>query len=387
MTAIRFGRAVELITSKAGVERAGKQIGLEAIESGTGRLLPVDVEYSGGGVGFEAGDVLFGKLRPYLAKSWLADEGGSAVGDFHVYRPVAGVSDARYINYVTLSHAFLDPVVSSVFGAKMPRASWDFVRTVEINLPSTDEQRAIADYLDRETAQIDTLIAKQEQLITTLRERRTGIADQVVGTRVGVGERLKWSLVERDERAGERASLLPLLSVSISWGVQRRDESVRVESRAEDLSTYKVARTGDIVINRMRAFQGALGRTSEDGLVSPDYSVLCAHDDIIDSEWLSMLMRTPAFVSEMSARLKGIGTTDSGVVRTPRINVADLLDIKVDVPVSGAQRVELRAIEDAVERVDTLIAKAERFIELAKERRAALITAAVTGQLKIPSAS
>lgn len=255
---------------------------------------------------------------------------------------------------------------------------------VTIPLPPLDEQLAIADYLDHETAQIDALVAKQVELTVLLRERRLRVRESLAD-RVSAGHRLRWALREVDERAGVRAVDLSLMSVSIDWGVRRRDETTNKLARAEDLSHYKVCLAGDIVVNRMRAFQGALGVAPQDGVVSPDYAVLrCAPE--ADPHWLAELMRTKAFVGEITLRLRGIGGTDSGNVRTPRINTADLLDIRVDVPEVTIQRAQLRSLIVDTSRIDALIAKAQEHIALAKERRSALITAAVTGQIDIRTA-
>jgi type I restriction enzyme, S subunit len=252
---------------------------------------------------------------------------------------------------------------------------------VTIPLPPLDEQRAIAGYLDHETAQIDALVAKQEEFIGLLRERRLR-AREVLADRVAVGARLRLLLREIDHRAGPRAVDLPLFSVSIDWGVRRRDETTDRPSRAEDLDRYKVCLKGDIVVNRMRAFQGALGVAPADGVVSPDYAVLRAVPEV-DPQWLAELMRTEAFVNEIILRLRGIGGTDSGNVRTPRINTADLLDIRINVPDEAIQHTELTNLVTETTRIDALIAKADEHIALAKERRSALITAAVTGQFDV----
>ncbi len=255
---------------------------------------------------------------------------------------------------------------------------------VTIPLPPLDEQRAIADYLDHETAQIDALVAKQEEFVGLLRERRSR-AREALASRVAHGHRLRWVLYEVDDRVGARAADLPLMSVSIDWGVRRRDEMTEKLARAEDLSHYKVCLAGDIVVNRMRAFQGALGVAPEDGVVSPDYAVLRATTEV-DPHWLAELMRTRAFVGEITLRLRGIGGTDSGNVRTPRINTADLLDISADITNVNAQQAELANVVRETTRIDALIAKAEEHIALAEERRSALITAAVTGQFDVRTA-
>lgn len=255
---------------------------------------------------------------------------------------------------------------------------------VTIPLPPIDEQRSIADFLDRETAQIDALIAKQEEFIGYLRERCSQ-ARESLADRVNIGQRLRWVLDEVDQRAGDRASALPLMSVSIDWGVRRREETTDKLARAEDLSHYKVCLAGDIVVNRMRAFQGALGVAPEDGLVSPDYAVIRPSHGA-DPQWLAELMRTRAFVGEITLRLRGIGGTDSSNVRTPRINTADLLDIRVDIPNATTQHAELTNLVADTNRIEALIVKTQEHIALAKERRSALITAAVTGQFDVRAA-
>lgn len=264
--------------------------------------------------------------------------------------------------------------------ATLPSLSRDVLRALPIPIPPVPQQQDIVDYLDRETARIDTLVDEQQRLIEMLRERRKGTATSELGARVGLGERLKWYLEELDIRASEMSAVLPLMSVSIDWGVRRRDEVTADETRAADLSNYKLCRRGDLVINRMRAFQGALGLAPEEGIVSPDYAVLRPAPEI-DGGWLAAAMKTDRFVSEMASRIKGIGSANLGSARTPRINVRDLCEIRLDIPEAEVQANEIGRLRRATEDIDTLIAETERFIELARERRLALITAAVTGQI------
>ncbi|KIE25707.1 hypothetical protein LK08_17630 [Streptomyces sp. MUSC 125] len=189
--------------------------------------------------------------------------------------------------------------------------------------------------------------------------------------------RLKWLLSESDVRAGVEAEALPLLSVSISWGVRRREaSSTTTRAAAEDLSNYKICRAGDLVINRMRAFQGALGIAPEDGIVSPDYAVLEV-TPTIDSRWLTYFLTSGSTVATMASLVRGIGGTEAGNVRTPRLNVADLLSMAAPLVSAEEQHLIADYLDRETARIDTLIEEQQRLIELLRERRESATRAAL----------
>ena len=134
-------------------------VGLEHVGSWTGSRLPLDDQQSPESISnaFTAGDVLFGKLRPYLAKAFTAEFGGLCSAEFLVLKPLA--YERRYLLHALLTDGFVSLVDSSTYGAKMPRASWDFVGAALLPLPPVGEQRSIAAFLDRETERIDALVA------------------------------------------------------------------------------------------------------------------------------------------------------------------------------------------------------------------------------------
>jgi type I restriction enzyme, S subunit len=148
------------------------------------------------------------------------------------------------------------------------------------------------------------------------------------------------------------------------------------EPRAEDLTAYKVCRAGDIVINRMRAFQGGLGLAKQDGIVSPDYMVLRLLPGV-EPRYFHYLFRSKWFVGEMTARLRGIGGTDQGNVRTPRIGPEDLGDIVVSLPSAEEQRSIANFLDWETARLDALIDKKRRMMALLGERRISMIDTAV----------
>lgn len=190
--------------------------------------------------------------------------------------------------------------------------------------------------------------------------------------------RLKRLLREVDDRAGDAVGQLPLLSVSISSGVSRRADLANEVPRAEDLRNYKVCLPGDLVINRMRAFQGALGLAPENGIVSPDYSVLRAVAPV-NLRWLETTMRSQHFVSEMTRLVRGIGGTDTGVVRTPRLNISDLLGLAVEVPSMDQQNAIAKYLDRETAQIDELIAEQYRLIGLLGERRLSVTASLLAG--------
>lgn len=166
--------------------------------------------------------------------------------------------------------------------------------------------------------------------------------------------RFGWLANEIDERAGS-AQAEESVSVSASKGVIQRSDITGAVPRADDLGNYRRCRGGDIVINRMSAYQGALGLAPRAGIVSPDYAVLRSTGRV-DSRYLNHLMRSVWFVSEMTMRLRGIGAPGATSVRTPRVNSEDLADIDIVLPTPDEQRRIADFLDDQVARIDKIIA-------------------------------
>lgn len=170
-----------LINSKISAEDSPlPYLGLEHIESWTGRKIDGEINNSEGlASSFLAGDVLFGKLRPYLAKVHLAQQPGLISSEALVVRSKDELY-AGFLKYYMLSRDFINIVDSSTYGSKMPRASWEFIGNLPILLPTVEEQQIIASFLDFKTAQIDTLINKQKALLGKLVEKRTALISHAV---------------------------------------------------------------------------------------------------------------------------------------------------------------------------------------------------------------
>jgi len=164
-------------------------IALEHVESWTGRILvpSEEMQFESQVKRFRTEDVLFGKLRPYLAKVFCAKQGGVCVSEFFVLR-ARPIASPNYIEMVLRSPTAIDFINSSTYGAKMPRADWMFVGTMLFPLPPLPEQTAIVAYLDDQTEKIDTAIASTRKEIELLREYRERLIADVVTGKVDVRE-------------------------------------------------------------------------------------------------------------------------------------------------------------------------------------------------------
>lgn len=171
---------VALIDNKT---KDGHSISLENIESGTGKLIETENTYDGEGISFKENDLLFGKLRPYLAKVYLSALKGRALGDFYVMRANKCINP-NFLKFVLLSDWFIKIVDSSTYGTKMPRASWDFTGGMRIPLPPISEQDCISSYLETKCSEVDTFIIEKQNIIQKLDEyKKSLIFECVTGKR------------------------------------------------------------------------------------------------------------------------------------------------------------------------------------------------------------
>ena len=160
-------------------------IALEHVEGWTGRItLPSEsIAFDSQVKRFRTGDVLFGKLRPYLAKVTRPDVPGVCVGEFLVLRVIDEGLLPAFLEQELRSKRFIDIINSSTFGAKIPRADWTFIGNLPVVYPpSTDEQIRILTTVECQTASLQAAIDRARREIDLIRDYRTRlIADVVTG--------------------------------------------------------------------------------------------------------------------------------------------------------------------------------------------------------------
>ena len=163
-----------------------KYIGLEHIESETGRLISYSDEGADGTVNkFKKDMVLFGKLRPYLAKVIISPFDGVCSTELLIFK-TKEILLPNYLFYVMLSNRFIEQVNSSTYGVKMPRASPEFINSLPIVIPNTIEQNEIINYLNNKTAKIDEIVSKIKENINLLEEYKTSLIHHVVTGKIDV---------------------------------------------------------------------------------------------------------------------------------------------------------------------------------------------------------
>lgn len=166
---------------------------------------------------------------------------------------------------------------------------------------------------------------------------------------------------------------LALLSVYRDHGVIQKDSRDDNHNRAgEDLSVYQRVLPGDVVINKMKAWQGSIGVSRRLGIVSPDYQVLRPRGSAFDATFLHYLLRSPRHISNYARLACGIRPDQW------RLMWSEFRSISLELPPLDWQIAIGAFLDRRMSALDVLIAKKERLIALLQEKRQALITEAVT---------
>jgi type I restriction enzyme S subunit len=169
-------------------------IGLEDVESCTGKYSPTagssrQSEESTVGT-FRDGDILYGKLRPYLRKAIVAGDAGICTTEFLVLQPKTVLSN--WLHKWLLTTEVTQQIESGCDGAKMPRADWEHVGSIHIPVPLLEEQRLIISALEKSISRIDLLCEKTQHSIGLLKERRYALVTAAVTGQIDLRNQSKY---------------------------------------------------------------------------------------------------------------------------------------------------------------------------------------------------
>ena len=290
-------------------------------------------------------------------------------------RPLAGTLDPRYLYWFLESRLAKDHWSTHAFGVTRFSLTSPTVWGLPVVAWNLGQQIRIADFLDREISEIDAMDAELEILVRQLDERR-GVLSASTFAELFKGPTVPlWSILRPEKEQGHPEE--QVLSVYRDYGVILKDSrDDNLNRTPDDVSAYQLVRPGDVVINKMKAWQGSLGVSPHRGIVSPDYQVARPVSDV-SADYLHAVLRCPIMVPQYRVRSRGVRPAQW------RLYWEDFANLRVPVPQAAEQgRIAERLRKESAE-IDEMIAAAQRLKALLAERRTTLITEVVTGRKEV----
>ena len=277
------------------------------------------------------------------------------------------------------------------------------IKSVWLPLPPLPEQTAIVRFLDHADRRIQRYIRAKQKLITLLEEQKQAVIQRAVMGQVDVRtrqpypaykpsgvewlgqvpehwevRRARYLFREIDQRSSDGSE--QHLSMSQSLGLV---PSHLVENRtlvSENYAGGKLCRSGDLVLNRLKAHLGVFARAQQSGVISTDYTVLRPNREA-KTEYFEQVLRSPSCRGELRIRAKGI------VEGFWRLYTDDLNDIYLPLPTEGEQESIIRWIQSISTRTGRDAGLVGREVTLLQEYRTRLIADVVTGKLDVRRAA
>jgi type I restriction enzyme S subunit len=327
---------------------------------------------------------------------------GFATTEVTVVRPIKSVSPA-FMHGVFTSASFRAAGESSMYGAGgQKRVPDDFIRNAVIPVPPAEEQVAILAFLDRETATIDALIAEQERLIALLQEKRQAVISHAVTKGLDPNVPMKESGIEwigripshwtlppvadryrvelgkmLDEKRIDGEHLLPYLrNVNVQWDTIDTSELPEMDIEPGEYERYLV-QAGDLLVCE----GGEVGRAAIwDGRFAP-----CSYQKALHRLRPRRSSENPRFMfyTLRHAAALGIFTANGNQNTIPHLTAQQLRRYRFPTPPEAEQRAIVEHLDHCTRELDAAASDAQSATALLTERRTALITAAVTGQIDV----
>ncbi len=353
------------------------------------------------------GDVLVSTVRTYLravARVSRKYDGSVASTGFAVLRAKDLVPG--YLGYLSRAGFFIEEVIARSVGVSYPAINASDLVRVVVPVPDLAEQAAIADYLDAQTAKIDALIGKQEQLIETLAERRQAVISHAVTKGLDPNVPMKdsgvewlgqvpiaWSVEAIKRRGligagtgfppefqGLEEEEFPFHKVNVLSKADH-DGMIRVRSDSVSRETASLLRAriypaGSLVMAKIGAAL-LLGRIRVLGTAACiDNNMMCVQPkDKVSSRFLFWALEMVQF--DWLVNPGAVPSTSEGAMG----------NYKLAFPPAEEQSAVANYLDRETAQIDALVAKAREMIDVLKERRQALISAAVTGKIDVRTAS
>lgn len=295
--------------------------------------------------------------------------------------------------YYALPKFVIENASTNIYGARI--LNQELINNAFLLAPSYKEAEKISHFLDYETAKIDSLIEKQQQLIKLLKEKRQavishaitkGLNDNVPMSNSGVdwlGEvpahwgvkRFKKIFKIRKRISGELG--YDILSIT-QKGIKVKDTDSGEGQLSMDYSKYQIVNIGDFAMNHMDLLTGFVDISKYNGVTSPDYRVFTLEEKKSAPEYFLFYLQM-GYINKIFYPF-GRGAAHIGRWRLPTEAFNEFL---APCPPEKEQKEISEFILKALEKMSTLEDKAKNAIKLMQERRTALISAAVTGKIDV----
>ncbi len=309
---------------------------------------------------FQAGDVLYGKLRPYLNKVVRADQDGFCSGEIIAISP--GLLDKNYLFYSMRSPSFIEYVSSVSHGMRMPRLGTQQAKSAPFVLPPRAEQTRIAAKLDELLAQVDTLKARTDGIPALLKRFRQSVLAAAVSGRLteewrfALGAETNWVKASFTEFFDIQGGTQPPKSAFVAEPqpgyvqlVQIRDFGDKpVPTFVPDSKSLKKFDCDDFLIGRYGASVGRICTGLSGAYNVALVKVLVLHPASVYKPFLGVLLRSPRFQSSIT-----------GFERSAQdgFNKGDLSTIEVALPPLLEQTEIVRRVEQLFAFADQLEAR------------------------------
>ena len=341
------------------------------------------------------GDLAVNKMKAWQGSVGISNHRGIVSPAYFIFEANHS-ENPNFLHYLMRSTRYIAGYLSISKGIRV--GQWDLDpdhhAKMPVLLPPAIEQSAITSFLDRETNRIDSLITKKTKFIELLKEKRQAVIARAVTKGLNDFVSMKdsgiawlgnipenWkikplkNLFSRKKRIGYPEE--ELLSVYREFGVIVKSSGIdKINKPSEDLSVYQLVNVGDLAVNKMKAWQGSVGISEHRGIISPAYFIFeSKHNQ--NNKFLHYLMRSKPYIFGYASISKGVRVGQWDLDPEHHVKMPILL------PPSEEQETIVKFIDDQLARINNLLQKTERSIELLKEHRSALITAAVTGKIDV----
>jgi type I restriction enzyme S subunit len=347
----------------------------------------------------EVGDLLLAAVGASYGKSYLHTKyrGPACFAGFLVRLSPGPALMPEFASYWTESAAYWVQVRAGVVQATIQNFSAGKYRELRIPCPPLEEQARIIGFLDTETAKLDALVAEQQRLIALLREKRQAVISEVVLRGIRPRRALihsgvdwignipsDWKIVSflrcvhiaEGQVDPEDAEYSELPLIAPNHIESRTGRLLEVETAGEQgaISGKYLCRSGAVIYSKIRPALRKAVIAPFDCLCSADMYPLTPRD-FMTADYLHLLLLSDSF--------SALALLESERVAMPKINRETLNGVRLPVPPRGEQEEIVQTIREETGRIDGLLFEVERAIALLQERRAALISAAVTGQIDV----